>query len=131
MKLKILGPLAIAGAVAIASAFGTTFADGEESDADLTLTKEVSDASVEVGETVTFTLTVSNEGPATSTAVTLTDPLPAGLGFVSVASDSGVCGEASGDGCDVASPSKPMVCNNPSPDASCRSSMRVQSQVSL
>ena len=96
MKLKILGPLAIAGAVAIASAFGTTFADGEATDADLTLTKEVSDASVEVGETVTFTLTVSNEGPATSTAVTLTDPLPAGLGFVSVASDSGVCGEASG-----------------------------------
>ncbi|MCH7475374.1 MAG: DUF11 domain-containing protein [Gemmatimonadetes bacterium] len=96
MRLRILGPLAIAGVMAIASAFGTTFADGEATDADLTLTKHVSDASVEVGETVTFTLVVSNTGPATSTAVTLTDPLPDALDFVSVTSDSGVCGEASG-----------------------------------
>ena len=96
MRLRILGPLAIAGVIAITSAFGTTFADGEATDADLSLTKHVSDDSVEVGETVTFTLVVSNTGPATSTAVTLTDPLPDALDFVSVTSDSGVCGEASG-----------------------------------
>ena len=90
MRLKILGPLVIAGVMTIASAFGTTFANDETADADLTLSKEVSDDSVTVGDSVTFTLTVSNSGPATSTAVTLTDFLPAGLDFVSVASESGV-----------------------------------------
>ena len=38
MKPRILGPLLIAGVLAVTSALGTTFADDEPTDADLTLT---------------------------------------------------------------------------------------------
>ena len=46
-------------------------------------------ASVLAGSTFDYTLTMSNGGPSTAAAATLTDPLPAGLTFVSLVQNSG------------------------------------------
>jgi uncharacterized repeat protein (TIGR01451 family) len=54
--------------------------------ADLSVTKEVSDDSVLPGETFTYTIVVSNAGPADATNVILTDTLPVSLTFVSASS---------------------------------------------
>jgi uncharacterized repeat protein (TIGR01451 family) len=51
--------------------------------ADLSITKTVSNPTPNVGDTVTFTVTLSNLGPNTATNVTVNDLLPAGLTFVS------------------------------------------------
>ncbi|WP_139142084.1 putative Ig domain-containing protein, partial [Alteromonas lipolytica] len=50
---------------------------------DLALSKTVDNASPNLGDNVTFTLTVSNTGPDTATNVVVTDQLPAGFTFVS------------------------------------------------
>jgi uncharacterized repeat protein (TIGR01451 family) len=50
---------------------------------DLELTKTVDDASPNVGQNITFTITVDNLGPDQATNVEVTDLLPAGLTFVS------------------------------------------------
>ena len=51
--------------------------------ADLSLTKTVDDSTPNRNQNVTFTLTVSNAGPAGATGVTVNDVLPTGLTFVS------------------------------------------------
>ncbi|NNE00173.1 MAG: DUF11 domain-containing protein [Pirellulaceae bacterium] len=53
------------------------------SQADLSLTKTVSNASPNVGENVTFTVTVQNAGADSATSVTVSDLLPSGLTFTS------------------------------------------------
>ncbi|MCX7782538.1 MAG: DUF11 domain-containing protein, partial [Meiothermus sp.] len=52
--------------------------------ADLSLSKTVSPAQANVGDRVTYTLTLVNNGPDTATNVVLSDTLPAGLGNVVV-----------------------------------------------
>ena len=52
--------------------------------ADLALTKVVDNASPNVGQNVTFTVTAHNNGPNDATGVTLSDSLPPGLTPVSV-----------------------------------------------
>ena len=49
--------------------------------ADLRLSKVVSDASPEVNDTITFTITVTNDGPDTATNVTVTDVVPDGFTY--------------------------------------------------
>src|SRR5262249_25957344 len=49
---------------------------------DLAVTKTVSDATPNVGDTITFTLTLTNNGPDVATGVPLLDALPSGLVFV-------------------------------------------------
>ncbi|WP_095987402.1 DUF7507 domain-containing protein [Cystobacter fuscus] len=65
-------------------------------DADLKLSKQASPASVVVtGQNITYTLTLTNQGPATATNVVVTDFLPASTHFVSCAANQGgVCGGA-------------------------------------
>jgi uncharacterized repeat protein (TIGR01451 family) len=49
----------------------------------------VDKASPGVGQTVTFTVTLTNSGPATATNVTVSDVLPAGLSFVGATPSGG------------------------------------------
>jgi uncharacterized repeat protein (TIGR01451 family) len=57
--------------------------------ADLSLTKDVDDATPTVGQDVVFTLTVANGGPDAATNVVARDLLPAGLTFVSATPSQG------------------------------------------
>ena len=50
--------------------------------ADLSLTKLASNPAPAVGSTVTYTLTLTNGGPAVATGITVADVLPAGLSYV-------------------------------------------------
>ncbi|MGB4117281.1 MAG: hypothetical protein WBK51_12115 [Polaromonas sp.] len=56
---------------------------------DLQLGKSASPATLSIGQTSTFTLTISNSGPAQATAASVIDGLPAGLGSLSFLSASG------------------------------------------
>ena len=51
---------------------------------------------VPLGSNLTYTVTVTNLGPAGASGVTLTDPLPAGVTFVSATSSQGSCGQTAG-----------------------------------
>ena len=64
--------------------------------ADISVTKTHSDNPALVGRTLTYTLAVTNNGPADSTAVTLTDVLPADVTFTSAETSQGSCRQASG-----------------------------------
>src|SRR5439155_392687 len=57
--------------------------------ADLSVAKTVSSGTPNVGSNVTFNVTVSNAGPDTATNVRVSDPLPAGLTFVSATPSQG------------------------------------------
>src|SRR5215471_3269197 len=57
--------------------------------ADLAVTKTVDNAMPLLGTPITFTLTVTNHGPAAATNVVLADVLPAGLNFVSATVSQG------------------------------------------
>jgi uncharacterized repeat protein (TIGR01451 family) len=64
--------------------------------ADLALAKTVSDSTPNVGDTITFTVTLTNNGPGTASGVTVTDLLPAGLTFVGATPSQGSYVAASG-----------------------------------
>jgi uncharacterized repeat protein (TIGR01451 family) len=65
--------------------------------ADLSVTKAVSNPTPNVGDTITFTVTVNNAGPNAATNVVLKDQLPAGLTFVSATTSKGVYDPSTGD----------------------------------
>ena len=54
---------------------------------DLELDKSVSDEKPDVGSTIIYTITLTNQGPSSGSGVVVTDQLPSGLSFVS--SDAG------------------------------------------
>jgi|CXWL01.1.fsa_nt_gi uncharacterized repeat protein (TIGR01451 family) len=64
--------------------------------ADLSLTKIVDNATPVVGNNVTFTITLTNDGPNAATSVTVQDVLPAGLTFVSSTATQGAYSTGTG-----------------------------------
>ncbi len=65
---------------------------------DLALTKTSDTELANVGDTVEYVVTVSNDGPTEATGVVVSDPLPAGLSFVSATpSDGGTYNSQTGD----------------------------------
>jgi uncharacterized repeat protein (TIGR01451 family) len=66
-------------------------------EADLSITKKAGTAQVIMGENVTFTLTVHNDGPSVATDVIVSDPLPTGLFFLGIGAISQGSVNAAGD----------------------------------
>src|SRR6202011_4767944 len=60
----------------------TASAPSSPQQADLAVVKTVNNATPNVGDTVPFTVTLSNTGPSNATNVTLQDLLPGGLSLV-------------------------------------------------
>jgi uncharacterized repeat protein (TIGR01451 family) len=84
------------GWIQLHSPFGSVLRSASASDADLALAKTVSNATPNVGDTITFTVTLSNHGPDTAKKVQVTDLLPAGLTFVSATPSRGEYKKATG-----------------------------------
>jgi uncharacterized repeat protein (TIGR01451 family) len=64
--------------------------------ANLALAKTVDDPTPNVGDTITFTVTLSDLGPDAATSVTVNDALPAGLFFLSATPSQGIYAPMSG-----------------------------------
>ena len=67
----------------------TDTADVDPQQADLTITKTVSDTTPNVGDQITFTVTLTSGGFAVATGVQVTDLLPAGVTYVSANASQG------------------------------------------
>jgi uncharacterized repeat protein (TIGR01451 family) len=65
-------------------------------EAELAITKSDAPDPVALGSNLTYTLTVTNNGPGASTGSTVSDTLPAGVAFVSATPSQGSCSETGG-----------------------------------
>jgi uncharacterized repeat protein (TIGR01451 family) len=63
---------------------------------DLSITKSDSPDPVLVGQNLTYTISVTNNGPSTATQVTVTDTLPPGAIFISASGSGWICGQVGG-----------------------------------
>lgn len=71
--------------------------------ADLSITKTDSPDPVTAGSSLTYTITIANNGPNTATGVTLTDTLPGSVTFVSSTPSQGFCSGAAVVTCSIGS----------------------------
>ncbi len=69
---------------------------GVASEADLSVVKVGSPDPVVAGQTLAYTVTVTNDGPSDAQAVVVADTLPDGTTFLEAVPDSGSCSEAGG-----------------------------------
>ena len=65
--------------------------------ADLSITKNDTIDPVAVGDSINYTITVTNNGPETAKSVVMTDQLPGGVSFISASSSQGSCVESNGE----------------------------------
>ncbi|MEI7687259.1 MAG: DUF4214 domain-containing protein, partial [Planctomycetota bacterium] len=86
------------GIVVAMGAAGTGYNFGElvQDDADVGIVKTASAASVNVGDTLTYTLTVTNYGAYTAKGLTVTDTLPPGAVYVSASGSGWAVTQANG-----------------------------------
>uniref|UniRef100_UPI00260B6CC5 DUF11 domain-containing protein n=1 Tax=uncultured Aquimarina sp. TaxID=575652 RepID=UPI00260B6CC5 len=63
---------------------------------DLVVAKTVDNATPDEGDTINYTITVTNNGPARATAVSITDQLPTGVTYVSDTPSQGTYDDATG-----------------------------------
>jgi len=84
------------GTVTIAMHAFTVMQAGADSETDLAIAKAGSPDPVGAGSNLTYTITVTNIGPLAATGVTVSDPLLAGLSFVSATPSQGVCSNPGG-----------------------------------
>jgi uncharacterized repeat protein (TIGR01451 family) len=92
VQMEINGVSGIDGQVGAISTFGPkTFAENfaNAAEADLAVVKTASPNPVVAGQQLNYTLVGTNNGPSPATGVTITDPLPASLTFVSATSSQG------------------------------------------
>jgi uncharacterized repeat protein (TIGR01451 family) len=82
-------------------AFIVKITDTPRASADLALTKTDSPDPVSIGKNLTYTVTVSNNGPDAATKVSVTDKLPSGATFVSVTPNQGACNGTNSVTCDL------------------------------
>jgi len=88
---------------------GAEAGDGEVEDyrvvlnagSDLQVTKSGSPDPVRIGENLTYTITVTNNGPGAATGVTINDSLPAGVTHVSTTPSQGSCSDPDGVVCEL------------------------------
>ena len=85
------------------SATATTTVNPAATSADLSITKGDRPDPVTAGSSLTYTLTVHNAGPDAAAAVTVSDPLPAGVTFVSATPSVGSCSGTSTVTCSLGS----------------------------
>ncbi|MDQ3668516.1 MAG: PQQ-dependent sugar dehydrogenase [Acidobacteriota bacterium] len=78
-----------------------TFVAASAMTANLSVSKVDSEDPVVVGSTLTYTITVTNGGPAAATGVVLTDTPPSGVVFNSVETSQGTCSGTSSLTCDL------------------------------
>ena len=83
----LVGTLAIAAALALPAGVPA----GAAEQADLTLTNSDSPDPVATGATLTYTIAVTNKGPAAAPDVAMTDNLPGGATVVSASPSAGTC----------------------------------------
>jgi len=81
-----------ATAFALLAAFGLAVLHAQvATDADLRVTVVTSPGTVAVGGDLTYTATITNDGPAAAAGTVLTFPVPAGATFVSATASQGSC----------------------------------------
>jgi uncharacterized delta-60 repeat protein/uncharacterized repeat protein (TIGR01451 family) len=85
------GRIAVAGSTGNSPAEDFLIARFLGDSSDLSLAKTVDITSVKLGETITYTITATNNGPTGVAGVTVTDPLSTNLTFVSATPSQGAC----------------------------------------
>ena len=66
------------------------------SQADLSISKSASPDPVNQGDTLVYTISVANNGPASAASVVMTDPLPSAVTYQSSSATQGTCSQAGG-----------------------------------